>query len=37
MPPSVDDAARSLASAVRLLRRGELKVPDAALRDPRQK
>lgn len=33
----VRNAARSLVSAVRLLRRGELKLPDAALRDPRQK
>jgi multimeric flavodoxin WrbA len=33
----VRNAARCLLNAVRLLRRGELKVPDAALRDPRQK
>jgi multimeric flavodoxin WrbA len=33
----VRNAARSLVNAVRLLRRGELKIPDASLRDPRQK
>lgn len=33
----VRNAARSLVNAVRLLRRGELKLPDASLRDPRQK
>lgn len=33
----VRNAARSLVNGVRLLRRGELKLPDAALRDPRQK
>lgn len=33
----VRNAARSLVQAVKLLRRGELKAPDAALRDPRQK
>ena len=33
----VRNAARSLVNAVRLLRRGELKQPDASLRDPRQK
>src|SRR5712692_6335901 len=31
------NAARSLVRAVKLLRRGELKLPDASLRDPRQK
>jgi len=33
----VRNAARSLANAVHLLRRGEWKRPDAGLRDPRQK
>ena len=33
----VRNAARSLVSAVRLLRRGELKQPDASLREPRPK
>jgi len=33
----VRNAARSLVNAVRLLRRGELKQPDAALREPRPK
>ncbi len=33
----VRNAARSLVNGVRLLRRGELKLPDAALKDPRQK
>ncbi len=33
----VRNAARSLVSAVKLLRRGELKQPDASLSDPRQK
>lgn len=33
----VRNAARSLIHAVRLLRRGELKQPDAALREPRPK
>ena len=33
----VRNAARSLTSAVRLLRRGKLKQPDASLRDPRPK
>jgi hypothetical protein len=33
----VRNAARSLVRAVRLLRRGELNLPDAELRDPRQK
>ena len=33
----VRNAARSLVNAVRLLRRGELKLPDASLEDPRQK
>jgi multimeric flavodoxin WrbA len=33
----VRNAARSLVNTVRLLRRGELKLPDASLRDPRQK
>jgi multimeric flavodoxin WrbA len=33
----VRNAARSLINAVRLRRRGELKLPDASLRDPRQK
>ena len=33
----VRNAARSLINAVRLLRRGELKLPDKSLRDPRQK
>jgi multimeric flavodoxin WrbA len=33
----VRNAARSLVKAARLLRRGELKIPDAALRDPRPK
>jgi multimeric flavodoxin WrbA len=33
----VRNAARSLVNGVRLLRRGELKLPDASLRDPRQK
>ena len=33
----VRNASRSLVQAVRLLRRGELKQPDGALRDPRQK
>jgi multimeric flavodoxin WrbA len=33
----VRNAARSLVGAARLLRRGELKIPDAALRDPRPK
>ena len=33
----VRNAARSLVNAVGLLRRGELKQPDASLRDPRQK
>jgi multimeric flavodoxin WrbA len=33
----VRNAARSLVSAARLLRRGELKKPDAALREPRPK
>lgn len=33
----VRNAARSLVSAVRLLRRGRLKQPDAALREPRPK
>ncbi len=33
----VQNAARSLVQAVRLLRRGQLKLPDASLTDPRQK
>ena len=33
----VRNAARSLVNAVRLLRRGKLKQPDAALREPRPK
>ena len=33
----VRNAARSLVQAVRLLRRGDLKLPDASLTDPRQK
>ena len=33
----VRNAARSLVNAVRLLRRRELKLPDASLADPRQK
>ena len=33
----VRNAARSLVQAVKMLRRGELKLPDASLRDPRQK
>lgn len=33
----VRNAARSLVNAVRMLRRGELKQPDASLHDPRQK
>jgi multimeric flavodoxin WrbA len=33
----VENAARSLAEAVALLRRGELKQPGASLRDPRPK
>jgi multimeric flavodoxin WrbA len=33
----VRNAARSLINAVRLLRRGELKLPDARLREPRPK
>jgi hypothetical protein len=33
----VRNAARSLTRAVRLLRRGELKQPDASLREPRSK
>jgi hypothetical protein len=33
----VRNAARSLVNAVRLLRRGELKKPDGALREPRPK
>jgi len=33
----VRNAARSLTGAVRLLRRGELKQPDASLREPRPK
>ncbi len=33
----VRNAARSLVNAVRLMRRGELKQPDAALREPRPK
>jgi multimeric flavodoxin WrbA len=33
----VRNAARSLVNAVRLLRRGQFKLPDAGLRDPRQK
>lgn len=33
----VRNAARSLVQAVKLLRRGDLKLPDASLRDPRQK
>ena len=33
----VRNAARSLTRAVRLLRRGELKQPDASLREPRPK
>lgn len=33
----VRNAARSLVRAVKLLRRGELNLPDAALRDPRPK
>lgn len=33
----VRNAARSLVQAVKLLRRGELKLPDASLVDPRQK
>ena len=33
----VRNAARSLVNGVRMLRRGELKQPDASLRDPRQK
>ena len=33
----VQNASRSLVQAVRLLRRGELKLPDASLTDPRQK
>jgi len=33
----VQNAARSLVQAVKLLRRGELKLPDASLTDPRQK
>ena len=33
----VRNAARSLITAVRLLRRGELKQPDASLREPRPK
>ena len=33
----VRNAARTLVRAVRLLRRGELNLPDAAVRDPRQK
>jgi hypothetical protein len=33
----VRNAARSLVTAVRLLRRGELKQPDASLREPRPK
>ena len=33
----VRNAARSLVQGVKLLRSGELKLPDAALRDPRQK
>jgi hypothetical protein len=31
------NAARSLVAAVKQLRRGELKPPDAGLREPRQK
>jgi len=31
------DAARSLVRAVKIMRRGELKQPDGALRDLRQK
>jgi len=33
----VRNAARSLVQAVKLLRRGELKLPDAGIRDPREK
>jgi hypothetical protein len=33
----VRNAARTLVNAVRLLRRGELKQPDASLREPRPK
>ena len=33
----VSNAARSLTRAVRLLRRGKLKQPDASLREPRPK
>jgi hypothetical protein len=33
----VRNAARSLLAAVRQLRRGELKVPDAGLHEPRLK
>jgi hypothetical protein len=33
----VRNAARALVNAVRLLRRGDLKQPDASLRDPRPK
>jgi len=33
----VRNAARSLLNAVRLLRQGELKLPDGSLRDPRPK
>jgi hypothetical protein len=33
----VRNAARSLVQGVKLLRSGELKLPDAALKDPRQK
>jgi hypothetical protein len=33
----VRNAARSLIAAVKQLRRGELKPPDAGLRSPRQK
>jgi multimeric flavodoxin WrbA len=33
----VRNAARSLVNAVRLLRRGQLKLPDASLREPRPK
>jgi hypothetical protein len=33
----VQNAARSLVQAVRLLRRGQLKLPDASIFDPRQK
>jgi multimeric flavodoxin WrbA len=33
----VQNAARSLVQAVRLLRRGQLKLPDASISDPRQK